>query len=297
MKIIKLFLVVILLNFNATFAAASVTNVVVPGEPDLKVTCHNLTPVNRFNMCIVTSKTSTNKDVIFEFHQATGGQKDWIKYWKQTRDIWRARGFEPPAVATVNFGPIWFLAEKNKSKFSGLFNFYIETVMPWVEKQLGYKPARKLLLGESMGGFNAAQYYFKMPAFFDKVAIVCPAFANIGPQSTKEEIDAYIERNHADRDNVNWLIRGNKSFFPDAEAWANADVFQLVERMEFKNLGILRPPLLLSCGSEDSWGFFEGSSRMAQILADRQSDKTTWAPISGDHCARPFEAVADFFQY
>jgi pimeloyl-ACP methyl ester carboxylesterase len=261
-------------------------------EPDLDIDCKFMTPKAMFNLCITRTKGSTNQDVIFQLHGVRGSQKEWINKWKPVRDIWRQRGFEPPAVATVNFGPAWFLAEKNHSKVSGLFGYYLNGIMPWIEKKLGYKARHRFLLGESMGGFNAAQYYFKRPEVFDKVAIICPAFTSIGPQSSKAEIKDYISRTHADKGDVNWLIFGLKVFFPKAEDWANADVFQLDKDEKDRY-----PPLLLSCGTEDTIGFYEGASKMAEILQADPRKEVHWYPIPGGHCARPFEQVADFFEY
>ncbi len=202
------------------------------GEPDLFIECKTMTPQNMFNICITQTKGSKNTDVIFHLHGVTGNQQQWIKKFKSVRDIWRKNGFDAPAVATVSFGPTWFMAEKNSSRYSGLFKFYIDDVMPWVEKNLGYKPGRKFLLGESMGGFNAAQFYFKRPDIFEKVAIICPAFTTWGPQSSKEEVEEYVKRNNANKGNISWLRAGLKAFFPKTSDWMNADVFQLVNEQK-----------------------------------------------------------------
>lgn len=259
------------------------------GEPDLFIDCKYMTPKKMFNLCIVQTKGSKNTDVVFHLHGVTGNQKHWVENFKEVREIWRKNGMDAPAVATVNFGPTWFLAEKNSSPYSGLFNFYINDIMPWIENRLGYKPGRKLLLGESMGGFNAAQLYFKRPDIWDKVAIICPAFTMWGPQSSKEEVEDYVKRNNANKGYINWLRAGWKAFFPKASDWSNADVFQLVNEQKEKY-----PPLFLSVGTEDDFGFYEGTSKMAEILSSRGDRQLTWYPLAGKHCARPHEQLADF---
>ncbi len=259
------------------------------GEPDVITECKIMTPKKIWNACITKTAGSENKDVLFFLHGATGSHKHWVQKYKGVRDVWRAKGFQPPVVVTFNFGPTWFMAEKNKSPFSGLFQFYLESLIPWAEKQIGHKAERKLLLGESMGGFNAAQFYFKRPDVFSKVAIVCPAFTSWGPQSPKEEVEEYVRRTNANEGHIKWLRAGWKAFFPNEEAWSNADVYQLVEKYR-ENL----PPLFLSCGTEDDFGFYEGSLKMAEILTSRNANMI-WNPLPGAHCARPFEEIAEFF--
>jgi pimeloyl-ACP methyl ester carboxylesterase len=144
-----------------------------------------------------------------------------------------------------------------------------------------------------MGGFNAAQYYFKRPDVFAKVAIVCPAFTLWGPQSSKEEVQDYIKRNNANEGRVKWLRAGLKAFFPKPADWANGDVFQLVDRLTPQEAAVA-PPLYLSCGTEDDFGFYEGSSKMAEALSARKVNMI-WEPVPGAHCSRPYQQVAEFF--
>jgi pimeloyl-ACP methyl ester carboxylesterase len=263
-------------------------------EDDLDIECQGLFSVKKWSYCITKTKGSTNPDVIFHLHQAGGNEHHWIEKWQETRNIWRAQGFQPPTVISVGFGPIWFLAEKNSSSVSGLFGYFIETVMPEMEKLIGGVRGKRMLFGESMGGFNAMQLYFKRPDLFTRIAAVCPAITTVGPQSTQAEVDAYIARNKASKFKVDWHMRGLRQFFPDKAAWDKANPFALLQ-----NFGAPwnAPELFMSCGTEDSWGFYEGASQLALELVKRSQSTVTWHSMKGDHCARPQDKVAEFFSH
>jgi hypothetical protein len=121
--------------------------------------CREFAGPRPWSACVTRTKGSRNPDVLYYLHGGEDDERQWSKttgYAELIRKRWQAKGFSPPAVAAVSFGRLWLLAEKNASPESGLFEEFTGTVMPTVESQLVERPRRRLLLGESMGGFNAA---------------------------------------------------------------------------------------------------------------------------------------------
>jgi len=98
----------------------------------------------------------------------------------QVRSEWAKNHERVPTVISVSFGPVWLLAEKNGSPYSGLLNAFTEKVMPMLEAQLGGLHGRRLIVGESMGGFNTLQVALKT-RLFAKAAALCAPMAGVSP--------------------------------------------------------------------------------------------------------------------
>lgn len=141
-----------------------------------------------------------------------------------------------------------------------------------------------------MGGFNAAQLYLKRGSLFKRAALLCPAITSISPFATKEEVDAYMKRTGAKPFNVLSAISLAKQFFPTAEEY-NASAPLVVAD---KYLGPDSPPVHVSCGMQDGYGFQEGAKMFADLALDRKVPEATWQELEGGHCTFDAKAVADF---
>ena len=75
-------------------------------------------------------------------------------------------------------GPIWFLKE---DKFAAFQN----EIMPALEARFAPRDGHRLLLGGSMGGFNAYLAWVQAPQLFHRVAFVCPAFLPVNPFASR----------------------------------------------------------------------------------------------------------------
>lgn len=260
----------------------------------LKTECVNLTQPLPWSYCKTTTPGSHNRDLLYHFHGRGGSAKTWTDkdyYTELVRQEWTRRGFEPPTVVTVSFGPVWLLVEKNQSPASGLFEIFNKVVMPTVEKTLPRFSGRRLLVGESMGGFNATQIALKSGDLFAKVAILCPAIIEFSPFSSKEVIDKFITSHKAKPDLIEQLVQVARYFMPEEADWLKTSPLGLAQT----NLGWRSPKLYLSCGFYDEYGFYRGTEKFASI-AEAKGARVQWRPLYGGHCATDAVSVATFLK-
>ncbi len=163
-------------------------------------------------------------------------------------------------------------------------------LIPFIEKEkLGGIPRKRLLIGESMGGFNATELVLKHPELWQRAAIACPAIVNASPYAGADEIDRYIQRTGADPQYVHDAIQLSQSVFPDEASWETAAPLLLAKTA----LGEDTPPLHVSCGDKDQYGFFEGAKAFADQAQENGVD-VVWQSVSGGHCTADPVALADF---
>lgn len=125
------------------------------------VRCESNRIGQNYKVCVYENPNSTNNDVLYKMHGLGGNELQFFEdeRWIETLRLW---GNRSPKVVTLSYGRFWLLAEANSSRVSGLFEHFVDTIMPLAESELGLVNPRRLLLGNSMGGFNAAQL-FKAP--------------------------------------------------------------------------------------------------------------------------------------
>jgi predicted esterase len=257
----------------------------------LKSDCAKVEARVPWSYCVTESVGSNNLDVLYFLHDAHDNEKTWEndKVTRAIRDEWARRGFRAPRVVTVSFGDIWLLAEKNTSKDSGLFEMFTREIMPAIESRISPSVGRRYLLGISMGGFNALQLALKKGELFEKAVILCPAIAGVSPHSTSDEISAYIKRNKASGLRVKAMFKIARHFYPDESSYRAADPLAVIQSAPLSTI----PPLQISCGSADEFGFYEGASRFAS-LAQRAGVKVEWRSLQGGHCAADAGSAAAF---
>src|SRR5262249_10145204 len=122
--------------------------------------------------CVTRTEGSANPDVVFYLHGIFDDENRW-----STEDLalgiqsrWKDSGVQAPTVVAVNFGRVTLLTEKNESKLSGLLDVFLNDSIPYIERTHALAGGRRILYGESMGGFNALQAYLKAPELFSRVA-------------------------------------------------------------------------------------------------------------------------------
>lgn len=243
-----------------------------------------------YNYCVHTGNRQKTQDVVYYFHGLWGNARQFFDQRRDTSWVlkrWAQLGYEP-SVVTISFGEIWLLV--NNQKFPLLPVFQNE-MMPFLEGQVGgLGSGRRLLMGESMGGFNASQASLQLPAIFSKVALLCPALTVIGPYSSEADIDKYIARTKALRSRVNLMLGISREVFADEADWQNHNPFNLLTRYS----GLIRPVFFVSTGLQDEFGFQEGSAEFVKA-AQAVGMSATWSPLAGGHCKYNREAVAQFF--
>jgi S-formylglutathione hydrolase FrmB len=262
--------------------------------PAIKTTCVDETKPVPWTYCKTVTEGSTNGDILYHFHGKGGNAKTWTDtdyYTIQIRKEWASRGQQPPTVVSISFGPVWLLVEKNKSPASGLFEVFTQVVMPTVEKSLPQFSGRRLLVGESMGGFNASQVALKAGEQFNRVAILCPPMVELSPFASQQDIQAFVTAYKARPELVAQMIQISQHFMPEASDWNKHSPLLLAPT----NLTWRSPKLYVSCGLYDEWGFFPGAERFAEI-AEQRGARVQWRPIYGGHCATDIKSLAAFLR-
>lgn len=246
-----------------------------------KVWCDSQTASEiNFKFCIYDpQKNKKSNDIIYFFHGLDGNEKTWFTQFLGTRlihNLWRHWGYHP-RIITVSFGPRWILA--NNERY-GYLHFLRTYVMPLLERKIGgLNGGQRHLIGQSMGGFNAAEISLKFPGLFSRVALLCPAITSIGPYSDDKEIEKYVKRTGADRNLVYDLIQIGREFFTDQEDWENNNPLSLIRHYKAPK----KSKYFISVGVEDGYGFYEGSKKF-KIMAKLKRFSSKMITVPGDHC-------------
>jgi pimeloyl-ACP methyl ester carboxylesterase len=260
-----------------------------PPTLPLRETCSTLSAFDG-RYCIARTEGSQSKDVIFFLHGLNGSEISWGR-GKLGRILasWKSKNEDAPTVVTVTFGKMWLLAEKNSRARSGLYEFYMNEFIPQMEKELGGIQGRRILMGESMGGFNASQILMKAPEKFDRAVLLCPAMMTVSPFAPRAEIGQYISRTKANAFMAWGAVGMFQLYYPDDRTWQQVSpVVAGPERLDSRT-----PPVMVSVGRSDDYGFFEGSEVFSKYLAERTSG-SSWVPMDGDHCTWDPEKVSEF---
>lgn len=252
--------------------------------------------------CITRSETSQNPDFVYHLHGAGHSENTWqddYYYTGQIRKFWEQHKAAEPTVISLSFGPRWLLAPVNSSRLSGLFEAVTQQIIPQLEKSLGELHGRRILLGESMGGFNAVQLAFKT-RLFSKAAILCsPMPFETSPFSTEAEIKAEIEKSaayqyyHHDMTMILQKVESaaalSRTFFPTLDDWKAADPLELAQSVDPHDL----PKLYVAVGLHDEYAAYEGNEKFVRRLQDKGVE-VEWRPQWGGHCAIDIPSVANF---
>lgn len=281
--------------FAAVSAAFSATH--------WKVQCSSTGGAVSASYCIHRPTGSPNADVLYYLHGAGGSEQTWAEpsfFTRQLREAWDARELvRPPTVVSVSYGTVWLLAERNTSPRSGLLNHFTEIVLPQIERLLGKGRGQRLLLGDSMGGFNALQLGLKT-GLFARVAALCAPVSTLTPFASDAEIEEQIRQSRAwsyfgdaydnlVRSSVRRAIEIARVFYPTPEAWATADPIRLVSR------GRKPGAFYLAVGFYDEYANYEGNEQIARALKLRGiGDVVQWRPQWGGHCAIDIPSLADW---
>lgn len=254
--------------------------------------CRTVRGPRSWRWCVTRTLGSADTDVVYYLHGHGGNAGRWMLgsgIQQGVRDAWRSRAVAPPVVVSVSFGGFWLLVEKNASPQSGLLEFFVDEALPAIERSLPAPPRRRLLFGESMGGFNAIQLVLKRPALFARAAIACPAVTAVSPYADARAVRDYLRRTGANPARALMALALSRQLFFDQAAWDAASPLALGGSL----LGPQTPPLFISIGDRDSYGFQEGARLFAELARSRGA-KVAWAPVPGDHCSADASGIAAF---
>lgn len=242
----------------------------------------------------------SSASVVYYFHGAGGGLANWPDpafYTMQIREYWRTQNLETPTVVAVSYGR-WLFASPNSSPHSGLFEDFENRLRPEIEAKLTRKPSRRLLLGESMGAFNALQLSLRTD-HYAKAAILCAVMDdNVGPFASTDELKKLIQESLAykyagpeELERMLARIRGAmklaRAYFPTPEEWAPFDPMNLAKTATTPT------EFYLASGLHDEFASYEANEKFAGILRDR-GIAVDWRPQWGGHCAVDIPSLARF---
>jgi S-formylglutathione hydrolase FrmB len=275
--------------------------------------CNDLAAPLNGRACIYQDSSSHNPDVIYYMHGLgdlnnpdlyfeAGRWGETNFYSEQIRQWWKANGHDAPTVISVSFGPAWILAPKNSSANSGLLEAFVQKVMPALEKNLGGVKGRRMILGESMGGFNTLEIALQSQDLFIKAAALCaPLAVSLTPYSTPAQIEAFITQSVAYSywgpsrraimdQSVAELIKMTQLFFPSEAEWDAANPMNLAQSAEHA-----RTPakFYIAAGFYDPYALYEGDEKISQELNARGFE-VQWRPQYGGHCAIDIQSLAQF---
>lgn len=279
----------ILSVFIALFGCRSFQS--VPVQENARVLCENFSKPRPWSYCL-TIEPGASRDLLYYLHGAGQNERSWYdadNYTQAVRNAWKKSGKPLPSVASISFGGTWLLTSQNNLPESGLMDVFTEFVIPVIESRFTEPPERRLLMGESMGGFNAAQLVLFHGKLFSRAALLCPGLATVSPYGSDNEIQLYIHRTRADPAKVARVQAIARLFYPDAAHWEKAAPLLIGAQALDENT----PALYISCSRQDEYGFFEGARAFSE-LARAEGVAASWEPLDGPHCTVKPESVAAF---
>lgn len=258
--------------------------------------CSKFEATPRGGWCAYTDPVHDSGDVAYYFTGRGSNEHTW---WdsegRGLRNAWNDSGAATPTVVTINFGTgtgigFWLLTPRLKDGSEGLFQLFVDQVLAEVEKKLGGIRGRRLLIGSSMGGFNASQLLLHRPGLWSRVALLCPAILAVSPYSTVPEGVDYMKRSGAGPFST-WLLQWFfRDWFQAQPDWEEVSPLGTAETL----LGPDTPPLFVSAGLQDHYGFWLGGQLFAETAALVSTNEVTWKPVKGNHCSFDPVSLADF---
>lgn len=227
-------------------------------------------PVSPWHVCITRTKGSRSKDVLFYFHGYSNDRCAWLasprpgsRYRAKVAEWWEENGEEAPTVVVFSIGRK-FLLTPDGGRYP--VSWFVESVLPEIQKKLGPKRGKYIIWGTSMGGHNALGLYLRYPGLWDKIILNSPLIPVCDPYAEDGGTDCVrdIETPHIPfltMESLN-LIR---EFYPKGEMWTAADPLKSGPRL----LNPEYPPLLIEIGTSDEFGFYPGTEKFQKIASGK----------------------------
>ncbi|MES2856127.1 MAG: alpha/beta hydrolase-fold protein [Bdellovibrionota bacterium] len=247
-----------------------------------------------FKYCIDEEKGVSTKDVLLFFHGMGGSEKTWLQDRHQALRGALKQAGRLPKVITFSFGPNWLLTNVPAENRPALLPFFMMHILPHLEKKVGGVTGNRLLVGESMGGLNAATVSLTSPQKFKKVALLCPGIFTVGPYSTNDEIEAYIARHqpYIQRQLIEQVLAWALNEFPTDELYQQHNVIAWAART---TSGF--PPYIITASTRDEFGVFEGAEAFVNVLRSR-GQKPVWVPILDlPHCHPTADSIGQVARF
>ncbi|MFZ4715375.1 MAG: alpha/beta hydrolase-fold protein [Bacteriovoracaceae bacterium] len=246
----------------------------------------------KWSFCINKVNSSKSTDLIYYFHGRNGAANWWndkTYYTGKIHELWLKKGIEPPIVASISFGKLWLLVEREDEEHGGLYRVFLDYVMKRVEQEINNPIHHRSAMGESMGGVNTLMMAMKTKNVFNKAASLCAALPTVSPYASLKEIYDYVNRSSTSLKRALMMFWFSKKFYPTEEIWENNDPLQLSK----KNTSAGSPSIYISCGEKDEWGCMEGSKLFVKNIG-RTGGEIHWFSRPGGHCDIDTESLSNF---
>ena len=275
--IISQILVFILISFS------------IPALAKITTDCDTATVNDRsFKYCV--RKNTESRAVLYYLHGLMGSSSSYKRFIVDDIDpLWIKKGIPVPNIIAVSFGASWIMSDATGGQ--GIQKYFADTVQPYLEKEFLFDSSfRRMIVGMSMGGFNAVQTFAKNPERYHRAAFLCPALHDgINPFSSKAEIDAFIKRTGASRTLVNITQKIGRDEYADIEDWNQEGPMAVASRMAIVNF-----PIYIGIGDADQFGFLEGANAFSDLMKTKSPQVDTYVIKDGGHCAYPVQELADY---
>ncbi|NCN26928.1 prolyl oligopeptidase family serine peptidase [bacterium] len=252
-----------------------------------------------YSYCITKTPDSRSKDVLYYFHGAFGGDKDWTEgsnaeMRRKLRLYWSEKGYDAPAVVGISLDTLWML-RAHESADGDLANLVqiADGAIPAIEAEHfgGEIMGRRLLMGVSMGGFNALTIMMQRPGLWDKAAIIAPMIPLCNPWLP----DDYIYMCVASDEHKNNVLLAKvahdlvKQEFPTQFHWEQSNPLNVAK----SKLNPDSVPFLLTTGTVDDFAFYTNSEKFA-ATAEQLGAPIKWAPTDYAHGVFDPELLGEF---
>lgn len=196
-------------------------------------------------------------------------------------------------IIAVSFGLVWFFAPLSSgAPGSATMQAFVGEMIPRTEARAGVsvESSKRFVVGASMGGFNGTQLLEQHPELFGRIALLCPGLTLDSPYANPAEVASYIQRTGADPVTVARAIVVGRIEFPTPQIWDASTPFN---PNNLDAVGAQSPPIFVSIGRQDEWGFYEGTQAFVTQALDRGAS-VEWNPVDGPHCSFDQQALQGF---
>ncbi len=243
-------------------------------------------------------------DVLYIMHGGGGNEHSWreSKLHEEFEQAWREKGVAAPSIITMSFNEgQWLLndlAPRDQASASGkvsvLIKPVVEIIMPALEAKVGGVRGKRMMMGWSMGGYNAPVLSLRHPGLFDSVALLCPGLGLVDPFLPPDQLERAIQALPAgtNAETVRRVAAWIRHEFETKENWARHEPLSLA-----RGLQKTKTKYFLTCTRDDEYGFFPGAEEFTRVMAGKTS--VEWHPLeTGGHCAQDLattSALHNFF--
>ncbi|MCX6123756.1 MAG: alpha/beta hydrolase-fold protein, partial [Proteobacteria bacterium] len=173
-----------------------------------------------WSYCVNQTSNYDSQTILYHFHGRNGAATWWnddTYYSAEIQRHWRQTGVTPPLVVSISFGKLWLLVDWEAANAPNLYHIFLDTAMQTVEQRLGMPIKERMLVGESMGGFNALLIGLKDKSRFLKVAALCPPLPTVSPFASWHDKISYVTASSTSWKRATTLLFFAHIFFPDKQ--------------------------------------------------------------------------------